>query len=144
MNASTLDTLIVDLHMAYKSVVSEADELLAEHGLARSHHKVLFFVKRNPLCRSADVQTFLGITRQAIQRPLTDLHKMLLIESVVAPHNRRIHLLRITPEGQALEQKASTLIQLHFERAFKELSPERIEMWRRTMELLTVALNKPA
>lgn len=140
MDLVTLDSLIVDLHLAYKNVVSEADELLSRHGLARSHHKVLFFVARNSMCRSSDVQTFLGITRQAIQRPLTDLHRRLLIESVVAPQNRRIHLLRITPEGHALEQQASSLIQRHFETAFEKLTADQLQLWRQTMKQLSLPL----
>jgi DNA-binding MarR family transcriptional regulator len=140
MNPKLLDSLIVDLHIAYKNVVSEADALLSQHGLARSHHKVLFFVARHALCKSTDVQTFLGVTRQALQRPLTDLHRMLLIESVVAPYNRRTHLLRITPLGNELETQASKLIQDHFANAFNGLKPNQIEVWRGVMMNLSLPL----
>jgi DNA-binding MarR family transcriptional regulator len=141
MDTTLLDSLIVDLHIAYKSVVSEADEFLSLHGLARSHHKVLFFVARHAMCKSTDVQSFVGVTRQAMQRPLTDLHKMLLIESVVAPHNRRTHLLRITPLGTEIEAHASKLIQEHFVRAFSELKPSEIDVWKNVMSNLASPLK---
>jgi DNA-binding MarR family transcriptional regulator len=66
---------------------------------------------------------------------------MLLIESVVAPHNRRTHLLRITPLGTEIEAHASKLIQEHFVRAFSELKPSEIDVWKNVMSNLASPLK---
>ncbi len=64
-----VDEAIVAFHEAYQAVIAGAGELLALHGLARSHHKVLHQAARNPRYSLTAVREFIGVSRQAMQQP---------------------------------------------------------------------------
>ena len=123
------DALIVAFHEAFRGIVQEADDLLALQRLGRSHHKVLFYVARHSNCRTVDVQAFVGVSRQALQRPIADLHRLGLIETLVSPQNRRTHLLRLAEPGRQLEREATELIQRHFREVFAGLSSNKVDAW---------------
>jgi DNA-binding MarR family transcriptional regulator len=91
------------------------------NGLARSHHKVLYHAARNPRCSVTEVREFIGVSRQAMQRPLNDLHRLGLIELMVAPANRRLHQIVLTTEGAALERRVTDLVRQRFETAFAKV-----------------------
>ena len=134
-----IDQAIVAFQNAYVAVVGQADALLAERGLGRSHHKILFYVARHPRCSVADVRDFIGVTRQALQRPLNDLHRLGHVETLVSPQNRRIHLLRLTDAGERYEAAVSALVRVHFETAFTAVGAGAQSQWNHTMEALAAS-----
>jgi DNA-binding MarR family transcriptional regulator len=129
MPSVNVDALIVAFHEAFRGIVQEADQLLSTQRLGRSHHKVLFYVARYPNCRTVDVQAFVGVSRQALQRPIADLHRLGLLETLVSPENRRTHLLRLSGPGEVLERESTELIQRHFREVFSNLSPNKVSGW---------------
>ena len=139
-----IDAAIVIFQKAYLAVVGGADELLAQQGLGRSHHKILFHVARHARCSVNDVREFIGVTRQALQRPLNDLHRLGYIETLVAPHNRRVHQLALTPEGARYEEAVSALVQAHFESAFSAVGADSQAQWQHTMQALIASATAPA
>lgn len=139
-----IDAAIVIFQKAYLAVVGGADELLAQQGLGRSHHKILFHVARHPRCSVTDVREFIGVTRQALQRPLNDLHRLGHIETLVSPHNRRVHQLLLTPEGARYEQAVSALVQVHFQTAFAAVGAPSQAQWQLTMQALVDSAAVPA
>ncbi|MEX3960444.1 MULTISPECIES: MarR family winged helix-turn-helix transcriptional regulator [Trinickia] len=128
-----IDEAIVAFHQAYQVVIAGADERLAELGLGRSHHKVLYFAARHPRCSVSDVREFIGVSRQALQRPLNDLHKHGLIETLVSPSNRRVHQLLLTVEGAALEFEVTQLMRKRFEHAFESVPAASRKHWSAVM-----------
>jgi DNA-binding MarR family transcriptional regulator len=132
-----VDEAIVAFHEAYQAVIAGADELLAQHGLARSHHKVLYHAARNPRCSVTEVREFIGVSRQAMQRPLNDLHRLGLIELMVAPGNRRLHQIVLTTEGAALERRVTDLVRQRFETAFAKVDVTAKENWLALMRAFT-------
>jgi DNA-binding MarR family transcriptional regulator len=124
-----IDEAIVAFHHAYQAVIAEADELLAERGLARSHHKILYYAVRHAGCSVTDVRNFIGVSRQAMQRPLNDLHQRGLIELFVAPGNRRLHRVVLTREGADLERRVSGVMRHRFETAFSKVSKTARQNW---------------
>ncbi|WP_439588041.1 MarR family winged helix-turn-helix transcriptional regulator [Hydrogenophaga sp.] len=131
-----IDGAIVAFHLAFRNVVSGADQRLAEMGLGRSHHKILFHAARHDRCPISDIRDFIGVSRQALQRPLADLYRLGMIETVVAPENRRIHQLVLTAEGAVLEREVTALVRAHFEAVFGRLGNAHRLHWMATMEAL--------
>lgn len=129
-----IDDAILAFHEAYQAVIAGADERLAEQGLGRSHHKVLYHVARNPRCSVTEVREFIGVTRQAMQRPINDLHRLGLIEMVAMPGNRRVHLLVLTHMGAALEREVSQLLRQRFDAAFEKVPPASVGHWMSVMK----------
>ena len=61
------------LFFAYRDFISDPDEILAELGFGRAHHRVLHFVNRRPGLRVADLLEILKITKQSLARVLKQL-----------------------------------------------------------------------
>ncbi|KQW54449.1 MarR family winged helix-turn-helix transcriptional regulator [Variovorax sp. Root411] len=131
-----IDEAIVAFHVAFRNVVDGADEKLAEQGMGRTHHKILFHTARHPCCPVSEVRDFIGVSRQALQRPLNDLHRAGLVQTLVSPENRRIHQLVLTPAGLALEQQITALVRVHFQAAFKAVGASSRAQWLAVMQAL--------
>lgn len=93
-----------DFFHAYKAFTAKPDEMLAKRGLARVHHRILFFVANAPGLSVKELLSALGVTKQAINMPLRQLVEMGLISTEAAEHDKRIKKLALTQEGLRLEE----------------------------------------
>lgn len=89
---------------AYLAFTDKPDEMLAKRGLARVHHRILFFVALHPGLSVKDLLGYLDVTKQAINIPLRQLMEMGLIAAGTAAHDKRVKELRLTEEGRKLEE----------------------------------------
>lgn len=124
------------LHFAFRAVVAEPDARLAELGLTRVHHRLLFFIARSPQLRIVDLLRALGISKQALHAPLQQLLEQRLVESRVAPASRRERQLCLTAAGAALEKRLSGHQRRAFRAAFRKAGPAATEGWLRVMREL--------
>ena len=58
------------LYFAYRDFTARPDAILAEHGLGRAHHRVIYFVGRHPGMTVKDLLAILKITKQSLARVL--------------------------------------------------------------------------
>ena len=63
------------LFYAYRDFTSEPDKILAKWGFGRAHHRVIYFVGRNPNITVTELLLILQITKQSLARVLTILVK---------------------------------------------------------------------
>lgn len=91
------------LYFGYSHLYRGIDEGLATKGLGRAHHRSLYFIARQPDLTVSELIRLLGITKQSLGRVLGDLTERGLVETRTGRSDRRQRLLRLTPEGQALE-----------------------------------------
>lgn len=91
------------LYFGYSHLTRSIDEGLAAQGLGRAHHRALYFVARQPDLTVGDLIALLAITKQSLGRVLADLADRGLMETRPGREDRRQRLLRLTPEGTALE-----------------------------------------
>src|SRR3954463_10612329 len=59
------------LFFGYRDFTAGADQILAELGMGRAHHRVLHFVGRSPGISVGELLGILGITKQSLGRVLT-------------------------------------------------------------------------
>jgi DNA-binding MarR family transcriptional regulator len=123
--------LIELLFFAYRDFVSDADDVLANFGFGRAHHRVLHFVNRNPGMKVADLLDILKITKQSLGRVLKQLVDNGFIEQKEGENDRRQRLLYTTPKGEALALKLAGLQGSRIARALAELGPGTREDARR-------------
>lgn len=97
--------LIELLFFAYRDFISDPDEILAEYGFGRAHHRVLHFVSRNPGIRVTELLDILKITKQSLGRVLKQLVDEDFIEQQTGPLDRRQRLLFATGKGRALSER---------------------------------------
>jgi len=99
--------LIELLFFAYRDFVGEADHILEAIGYGRAHHRVVYFVMRNPGLRVSDLLDILQITKQSLGRVLKQLVDDGYIEQRPGPVDRRERLLYATQKGERLASDLS-------------------------------------
>lgn len=124
------------LHFAFRSVVQQPDARLAELGLGRVHHRILFFVARQPGLRVVDLQATLGVSKQALHAPLQQLVQRKLVASRIDPGDRRERRLRLTSRGRRLELALSGHQRRLFKAAFQSSGPRATAGWHQVMRAL--------
>lgn len=112
--------LIELLFFAYRDFVGDADELLAQMGFGRAHHRVVHFVNRHPGMRVADLLAVLKITKQSLGRVLRELIDNGYILQKAGDTDRRERLLYVAPKGEELARQLVALQTRRFARAFNE------------------------
>jgi len=124
------------LFFAFRELTAEPDRVLAERGLSRVHHRVLYFVRRHPGLGPGGLQRILGVSKQALARPLRELASQGLLRGEPLPENRRRKRLLLTPAGLRLERRLSELQRRRFGAAFGLLGPAAAAGWREVMRVL--------
>lgn len=119
---------------AYRAFTAHPDEILAARGLQRVHHRILYFVARNPGIGVNGLLRVLGVSKQALHAPLARLVELGLVESRPAEHDRRIRELRLTEDGAALERELSDSQRTRMDAIFSEAGSDKERAWREVME----------
>jgi len=98
-----LRTAMEAFFQAYRAFTAKPDQMLAERGLARVHHRILFFVALYPGLSVKALLAALGVSKQAIHAPLRQLVELQLVETRIASHDKRVRELWLTDAGAELE-----------------------------------------
>jgi len=121
---------------AFNAIVARPDALLAERGLSRVHHRIMYFIGRNPGVNVNDLLGILGVTKQSLHGPLRQLQEKELVVATADAKDRRVKRLSLTPVGQALEATLSGDQRQRFARVFTQLGQADEAAWRRVMACL--------
>lgn len=98
-----IDFAIIELlFFAYRDFTSDPDQILAQYGFGRAHHRVVHFVNRRPGLTVAELLDVLKITKQSLARVLKQLIDTGHIVQVQGPRDRRQRELYPTAKGRAL------------------------------------------
>ena len=97
------------MFFAYRDFTGEADEILSSLDLGRAHHRVIYFVGRQPGMSVSDLLAILKITKQSLSRVLSHLIETGYIEQTQGARDKRQRLLSLTKKGAALEEKLTEL-----------------------------------
>lgn len=136
LNTRDLDQAQELLFFAFRNLTAEPDRVLAERGLSRVHHRILYFVRRNPGLGPGDLLRILRVSKQALARPLRELAAQGLLLGETVPENRRRKRLALTGAGLRFERRISELQRRRFAEAFAAAGPTAAASWREVMSLL--------
>jgi len=100
--------VIESLFFAYRDFIGDPDKILYEYGFGRAHHRVLYFVCRQPGLTVAELLGILKITKQSLARVLKQLLDADYISQIEGHSDRRKRLLFPTEKGRGLVLKLST------------------------------------
>jgi DNA-binding MarR family transcriptional regulator len=131
-----LNQALEALFHGFNAVVARPDAMLTEQGLSRVHHRILYFVARNPGLSVNELLGILGVTKQSLNGPMRQLTELGYVRTQVDARDRRIKRLSLTESGQALESALSGDQRARFARVFGQLGAEDEHAWRRVMEKL--------
>ena len=89
------------------------------------HHRILYFVGRNPGIAINALLDILGVTKQALNAPLRRLVEMKLVAVRTAARDRRYRELRLTRDGARLEAQLTGTQMAHLAAVFAAAGKER-------------------
>jgi DNA-binding MarR family transcriptional regulator len=121
------------LFFAYRDFTAEPDLLLAQQGMGRAHHRVIYFIGRHPGVTVSDLLAILGITKQSLARVLNQLIAEGFVTQNTGIRDRRQRLLELTAKGVALERTLTEKQRQRVARAYREAGPQAVEGFRRVM-----------
>lgn len=121
------------LFYAYRDFTAEPDAILAKWGFGRAHHRVIYFVGRNPNITVTELLEILKITKQSLSRVLSTLVEEGFIDQRADPSDRRRKLLTLTDKGKELEHELTSTQMARFARAYRETGAEAVEGFRRVL-----------
>lgn len=121
------------LFFAYRDFTAEPDAILAEYGFGRAHHRVIYFVGRNPGMTVSDLLVILKITKQSLSRVLGQLVQEEFITQRPGIRDRRQRLLELTEKGTELERQLTERQRARIAKAYREAGAEAVEGYRKVM-----------
>jgi DNA-binding MarR family transcriptional regulator len=121
------------LFYAYRDFTAEPDAMLAKYGFGRAHHRVIYFVGRNPGITVSDLLGILRITKQSLSRVLGQLVREGFITQRPGNRDRRQRLLELTHKGVELERQLSQNQRERLARAYRQAGAEAVEGFRKVV-----------
>jgi DNA-binding MarR family transcriptional regulator len=121
------------LFYAYRDFTAEPDAILDTYGFGRAHHRVVYFVGRNPRITVTELLAILRITKQSLSRVLGQLVREGFIVQHPGPRDRRQRLLELTEKGVALERTLSEPQRRRIAAAYRDAGPEAVAAFRKVM-----------
>ena len=131
-----LDGALELMYYGWRGMTLAADAYLATLGLTRPHHRILYVVARRPDISIGALIDVLGISKQALNRPLALLLERKLVAAKRSAEQHRSKLLRLTAAGQKIEQSASSHERKVLRDAFDRAGAPSAAAWMAVMEAI--------
>ncbi len=124
------------IFFSYRAFTSGPDAILEKRGLNRVHHRILYFVGRDPGLSVNTLFAVLQISKQALNQPLRQLITMGLIKNDKSHTDGRVRELRLTAAGRRLEARLTGTQLLQLESVFNEQGSKAEKYWHKIMQQL--------
>ena len=131
-----LDAALELMYYGWRGMTLMADQYLATIGLSRPHHRILYVVARQPDISIGELIEVLGISKQALNRPLSLLLERKMLTSKRSPEQHRSKLLRLTEAGKRTEQRASGYERAVLRAAFDRVGAPGADAWMAVMGVI--------
>src|SRR5215813_7483827 len=115
------------LYFAYRDFTAEPDEILAQYDFGRAHHRVVHFVGRHPQMTVGELLDILRVTKQSLNRVLSQLIRQGFVVQTPGSRDRRQRLLDLTAKGRELEHQLSQPQRARVADAFRQAGEEAVE-----------------
>lgn len=132
-NQQSLNEALELFHFAFRAFTTGPDTILAEQGLQRVHHRILYFVGRNPAISVNALLKILGVSKQALNGPLRVLKDLQLITSTADASDKRVKRLMLSPQGRELENRLSQSQRELMTAVFNDVGEDAELHWRAIM-----------
>ncbi|PKD40361.1 winged helix-turn-helix transcriptional regulator [Methylomonas sp. LW13] len=134
---AALRLAIEQFYFGYRAFTVQPDRILAERGLGRVHHRILYFVGRNPRISVNALLGMLSVSKQALNAPLRQLMDMQLVMIDTAAHDKRVRELSLTPDGAELEAQLTGTQMQQLQTVFAQVGAEAEAGWHEVMRSLS-------
>ena len=124
-------------YYAHRAIIARPDAILAKYGLSRVHHRILYFIGRNPELSVNDLLSKLGVSKQSLNAPMRKLLELGFIVSTPDLADRRVKRLTLSDIGKKLEKKLTEDQKRRFAKAFSKIEKKGELSWLSVMKILT-------
>ena len=131
-----LDGALELMYFGLKGLTKAADECMAENGLGRAHHRVIYVIARMDGLSVGELSRQLGVSPQALHKTLKKLRDGGYIAESRRPDRHRFKSLHLTETGRELERRATDLERQVVREAFEQTGKAAAEEWAKVMELV--------
>lgn len=131
-----LNAALEAIHFGFRALTARPDARLAELGYSRVHHRILFFVGRNPGCSINELLAIMRVSKQYLHRPLQRLIADGYVGAATDTADRRIKRVTLTRKGSQLEAVLSGDQRERFQKVFERAGSNAEVGWRTVMALL--------
>lgn len=118
------------------------DEAIIDTGLTQSSWTVMMQLKQLgdnvSVSELAEVQ---GIELPPLMRTLSQLEKQGYLLRTTSPYDKRIRLLTLTPEGNAVLKTLTQVIEMYQERVSQNIAPEHLDIFSTTLNQIACNLR---
>ena len=132
-----LNAALEAMHFGFRALTARPDERLARLDLSRVHHRILYFVARNPGCSISELLGIMHVSKQYLNRPLRRLIGDGYLTAVQDAGDRRVKRLGLTPAGRNLEEALTGAQRRQLEAVFRRAGVGAEAGWRKVMALLS-------
>ncbi|MCP4979656.1 MAG: MarR family transcriptional regulator [Gammaproteobacteria bacterium] len=131
-----LNLALEAMHFGFRAMTYKPDQRLAQLGLSRIHHRLLYFIARQTDCSINELLQAMRISKQYLHQPLRKMLALGYILQRPDPKDRRIKRLRLSRSGKKLEQELTEVQRERFADIFRKTGPVAEKHWREVMALL--------
>ena len=128
---------IEQFYFGYRAFTNPPDRILEQRGLGRVHHRILYFVGRNPHISVNALLNLLDVSKQALNAPLRQLIEMKLVAMMTAEHDKRVRELSLTSAGAKLEAKLTGTQMKQLNAVFVQTGAHAEAGWHQVMRVLS-------
>jgi DNA-binding MarR family transcriptional regulator len=128
---------IEEFYFAYRAFTTPPDRILDQRGLGRVHHRILYFVGRNPHISVNTLLSMLKVSKQALNAPMRQLIEMQLVEMGAAEHDKRVRELTLTASGAKLEAQLTGTQMKQLKSVFEMAGKNAEAGWHQVMRILS-------
>lgn len=132
-----LNRALESMHFGFRAMIFNPDQRLAKLGLSRIHHRLLYFIARQPDCSINELLQSMRISKQYLHLPLKKLIDRAYVRQKLDSGDRRIRRIRLTAKGKKLEYELTEVQRQRFAEIFKQVGPTAEKHWRQVMALLS-------
>jgi DNA-binding MarR family transcriptional regulator len=132
-----LNLALESMHFGFRAMTYKPDQRLAELGLARIHHRLLYFLARHPGCSVNELLQIMRISKQYLHQPLKKMIADGYVSQRPDTEDRRIKRIQLTAKGKKLEYELTEAQRQRFAEIFKQTGPTAEKHWRQVMDLLS-------
>ena len=131
-----LNLALESMHFGFRAMTYKPDQRLAELGLARIHHRLLYFVARHPDSSINELLQIMRISKQYLHQPLKKMIACGYVSQQPDAEDRRIKRIRLTGKGKKLEHELTEVQRQRFAEIFRKTGPKAEKYWRQVMAVL--------
>jgi DNA-binding MarR family transcriptional regulator len=128
---------IEQFYFGYRAFTVPPDRILEQRGLGRVHHRILYFVGRNPQLSVNALLNMLSVSKQALNAPLRQLIEMRLVAMDTAEHDGRVRQLSLTASGAKLEAQLTGTQMKQLQAVFEQAGAKAETGWHQVMRCLS-------